>query len=101
MRHVIDVQSIVSAANGQPLVQIKWGSQAGQLTPAEARQHALGLLDAANAAETDAALLRLTRQAGGDDEEAAVLLALVRAQRGDDPDRQDWRDPKETDDATR
>lgn len=90
----IAVQSVVSAATGRPLVQIKWGDQVGQITPDEARQHALILLDAANAAETDAALLRFTRLMGGNDQDAARLLAHFRASRGDDPDRPNWRDPK-------
>lgn len=96
----IEVQSIVSAADGKPYVQLKWGDQVGQLTPDEARQHALALLDAANAAETDAGLLRFIRQQGGTERQAAALLAHFRTYRGDDADRKNWRDPKETHDAT-
>ena len=94
--NLIHVQSIVSAADGTPWVQINWGNLYGQLTPDEARRHALSILDAANAAETDAGILRFFRAAGGEDRVAAILLARLRASRGEDPNRQNWRDPKET-----
>lgn len=89
--HRIHVQSIVSAADGRPLVQVRWGEQVGQFSPDEAREYALILLAAANAAETDAALLRFVREAGGADTQAAGLLAAFRRARGDSPDREDWR----------
>jgi hypothetical protein len=37
----------------KPFVHLAWGSQRGQLVPEEIRQHALRLLECAEAAETD------------------------------------------------
>lgn len=51
---VIGVQSIVSMRTREPLVLITWGDQSGQLSPDEARQHALRILECAEAAESDA-----------------------------------------------
>lgn len=39
-------------------VRLAWGSNAGQLTTREARTHALSIIDAAAAADHDAAVLR-------------------------------------------
>lgn len=67
----IDIESIVSGRTFEPMVQLTWGDQSGQLTPGEARRHALSILEAADAAESDAFVFRwLTRDIIGnaDDE---------------------------------
>lgn len=51
-------ESGVSATTGQPFVNIRVeGDSSGQLTPTEARELALTILGAAEAAITDAALM--------------------------------------------
>ena len=49
----IKITSLVDCQTGKALVRIDWGPQSGQLTAAEARAHALRVLEAAEAAETD------------------------------------------------
>ena len=56
---VIDFQSVVAAADLEPFVQFRWGGELGQLSVAEARFHALAILQAAEAAESDSAIARL------------------------------------------
>ncbi len=54
----INISSIVSAKTQLPYVQLKWGKEGCQMSPEEARAHAYAILDAANAAETDAIMVR-------------------------------------------
>lgn len=54
----IGIFSIVSAKTKEGLVQLKWGENGCQMTPEEARQHAYGILDAANAAESDSIMYK-------------------------------------------
>lgn len=84
-------ESGVSARTGKPFVHIRWGDQSGQLTAAEARDHALHMLEAANAAEFDAAFATAMTKPkpdgpGFDLEQAMTMLVLVREARGGDPD---------------
>jgi hypothetical protein len=91
-QHRIEVQSIVSAADRTAYVQIR--GAVGQMTPDEARDLALNLLQAAEAAQTDALILRFVRDAlDGDERAAAVLLGELRQMRGE-AQRQDWRKGK-------
>ena len=88
-QHSFMVQSIVSASTGEAFVQIK--GEGGQMTPDEARDLALNLLQAAEAADTDALIARWVKQyVGGDDRAVAVLLTELRKMRGAAPP-QDWR----------
>jgi hypothetical protein len=48
-----------------PLVQLKWGTERCQMTPDEARAHAYAILDAANAAETDAIMVAFLKERVG------------------------------------
>jgi hypothetical protein len=65
------VESIVSGRTFEPLVQLKWGDKSCQMGLNEAREHALGILEAAEAAESDAFVFKwLTRDiigTAGDD----------------------------------
>lgn len=61
----ISISSVISQRDYRPFVQLKWGKEGCQLTPAEARQHAYSILDAANAAETDAILVLFLRERVG------------------------------------
>lgn len=53
MSDEILVKSLVGYHSGEPLVEFEWGEKKGQLTSTEARAHALKILEAADAAESD------------------------------------------------
>lgn len=72
------VHSHVSASSGEGYVVLSWGTNQAQMTPDEAISHALGIIEAAHAAETDAAL---GKALGGFDETTARLLLLLRKYR--------------------
>jgi len=77
----IRVDSGVSLFTGDGYVSLKWGEQAGQLTIAEARAHALSILGAAEAADTDSALWRYLKEGGASDEQAGGMLGAIRRNR--------------------
>ena len=87
------VQSCVGFRDGQPKVDLVWGDQEGQLTPAEAFEHSLGIIAAAIAAQTDAMLFEwCVVQLGLKDREAAVVLGEFRQHRLDNPNNlKAWR----------
>lgn len=86
------MQSVVTP-DMVPLVQLRWGDLKCQLSPQEARQHALGILECAEAAMHDTALVGfLTHDAGIDITAAVVTIGRLRKYRGD-VDREDWREP--------
>lgn len=68
------VETLVSHRTGQPLVQIAWYDHTGQLTPAEARDLARNLLDAASIAEADAGLVRFLKERVGLEHNAAGTM---------------------------
>ena len=82
----IDIESGVGMMSRLGYVQLRWGQQSGQLTTREARLHALSILDAAAAADHDAAVLRwLVDTMGLPIERAsAVLVDLRKARRAVD-----------------
>ena len=49
----IHVETMVASQSKQGTVVFRWGDLKGELTPSETRVHALSLLEAADAAETD------------------------------------------------
>ena len=53
----VTVHGIVASKTREPLVQMRSGEASWQMTPAQARQHALILLDAAVECERDAATI--------------------------------------------
>jgi len=69
----------------QGFVHLAWGRESelrAQFTPAEARQHALSLLECAEAAETDSLLLRLLEEKVGVGlERAFAVIADLRNMR--------------------
>lgn len=78
----ISTQSIVSSQTGKPYVQFALDISPTQFTPGKAREIALMLLEAADAAESDAALMAFARdQIGLDDARAAQLLDQFRKAR--------------------
>jgi hypothetical protein len=62
-------------------VTVRWGAEVGQLSPAEAREHGLAMLEAAEAAEADAAILRGMRELDADEQMGFALLRLIREHR--------------------
>ncbi len=86
------VESLVSHRTGEPLVQIAWYDHTGQLDVASARQLAFQLLEAADAAISDAFLVKFLRERDLPDEAAGVLLNEFRQYRiaqekQDEPER--------------
>lgn len=78
----ITVQSGVSARNGKPFIHLEWGDNKAQFSPAEMRAHAMGLIEAAAAAEMDACLMAWAIQKMEvPKEDAAKLLMLFRQKR--------------------
>lgn len=65
----------VSARTGKGFVVVHWIDQSGQLTPDEARDFALRIIQAADAAEFDAAFVKTL---GGLDTKTLTMLAAVR-----------------------
>lgn len=86
----IDVLSGVSETTGEGYVQVTAHGRLdddavvllGQLSPAELRAHALVYLEAAEGAETDAAVWAELTEAGAPVEAVAALLGALRARRG-------------------
>jgi len=76
----LEARSGVSQS-GEGFVTLRWGAQAGQLTAAECRDLAMDLLEGANAAQFDAAVVRGLREAGADDDLIGRLLEIVRESR--------------------
>jgi hypothetical protein len=75
---VLESVSGVSLFTGEPFVTLRWGQNSGQLTPAEARELAMSILAAAEAAESDAAVVKVLRTCGCADEAIAPFLRDLR-----------------------
>lgn len=87
---VVQVQSVVSAASGDPLVQCRVGGERWQWEPDEARAHARAVFEVAEAAVQDAAAFRwMTLSMGLDPEPAFAAILDLRRFRGD-VDKEDW-----------
>ncbi len=84
----IDISSGVSGQTGEGFVEMHWGQERGQLTPTEARLHALRILEAADGAESDAFLVGWMRdQVHAPDGAIVQLLADFRKYR---QERANW-----------
>lgn len=70
------IDSVVSARDYRPFVQLKWGVEGCQMTPDEARAHAYAILNAANAAETDAMMVGFLRDKVGLKEGVDIAVIL-------------------------
>lgn len=78
----IEIESMVSGRTREPFVVLKWGGESGQLTPTEARAHARRVLEAAEAADSDAFLMDFLRdQVGADLQHQVAVLGEFRAWR--------------------
>jgi len=81
-RGEIEVASVMSHQDGEPMVDLWVSLSPAQLSPGKARELALMLLEAADAAESDAALSAFARsQLGLDTVQVAGLVGQVRALR--------------------
>lgn len=88
MTDSIEVASGVSHRTGEGFVTIAFGSESGQLTPQEAKLFALSIIEAADAAESDAAISKLLRGLGDfSPENVAMLLSELRELRGVQPNQ--------------
>ena len=58
----IEITSGVSNQSGGGFVHLSWGDRSGQLTPAEAREHGLSVIAAADAAEHDSIVVAVMRR---------------------------------------
>jgi hypothetical protein len=74
-------QSAVSVFDGKPFVVMRYPTEPGQCTPTEARNVALGLIGAADAAEHDALVFKHLRKTGLDFEAAGLFLLELRTAR--------------------
>lgn len=78
----LEVMSLVSMRTGKGIVQFEMGSTRIQLSVEEARQHALIIIEAAMAAETDELLVRFLKERIGLGPKAAnAALADFRTMR--------------------
>lgn len=68
------VTSLVGYKTGEPLVELAWGDQKGQLSSAEARAHAYRILQAADAAESDLFIWRFMTDTIGVSTDAAARV---------------------------
>lgn len=80
----VTVDGIVGMASQEPIVVMRAGEAAWQFTPAQARQHALLVLDKAVEAERDAATVAFLREGDFPDETVGGFLVGMREH------RQDW-----------
>lgn len=78
------VESGVSYPGWRSFVNLRFGDQRAQLTPESAREHALSILAAADAAESDAFIIDFLQKRVGltDPEKLAAVLSDFRAFRG-------------------
>ena len=83
------VASLVSATTREGVVMFTWGEKRAQLSLEEARAHARRILEAAEAAETDALLVEFAQSTGMDERQALGMLRTFRAFRtARQPDKQ-------------
>lgn len=81
-RNTIRVESMVAFRDKQPYVKLRWGDLTAQLTPNEARAHAMIILEAADAAVNDAFLIYFFEQKlHQESATAAAILSEYRAYR--------------------
>lgn len=86
MSNTISINSIISAKDFLPWVQLSWGSEKCQMTPAEAKAHAYSILEAAEAATSDSIMVGfLADKVGLKDVDIASVLRDFRKHRDAGP----------------
>lgn len=79
---LIQVSSLVSHRTRKPIVEFHWGKERGQIDAKDAITHAINVLEAAEAAQTDAFLFEFaTKRLLFTEQQAAALIADFRAYR--------------------
>lgn len=79
---MIAVETMVAYRDRQPYVVLKWGAESCQMSPADATEHAVSIIGAAQAAVTDAFLLAfLAEKLGLDEKMAAATMSEFRGYR--------------------
>lgn len=73
---MIWAKSLVSRTTGEGVVEFTWGDKQAQLTCEEARKHALGVLECAEAAETDAFIVEFFHQELGMERDKAIGILV-------------------------
>ncbi len=62
---------------------LRWGREAGQASPAQARELALSILQAADASEMDALVVKQLREIGVTEQASLQFLVDLRKARGE------------------
>jgi len=75
---VLWATSLVSQSTKEGVVELRWGNRKMQMSVAEARQHAMQVLEVAEAAETDAFLVAFFQQLDNSFEGALRMLVKFR-----------------------
>lgn len=75
---VLWAESGVSLFTGEPFVTLRWGSHVGQCSPDDARQTAMSILAAAEAAESDAAVVKHLRAIGVGEQAVGQFIGDLR-----------------------
>lgn len=69
----IQIETMLASRSLKGKVILRWGTEEGELSPYEAREHAMKVMAAADAAETDEFLFGFIRKVGDDKLAAAAL----------------------------
>lgn len=77
------VTAIYGRLTREPYVNIEFGATQGQVTPNHAREIAMMLLEAAEAAEADACLVQIFAEMNMPEESVHLLLHAIRLKRGE------------------
>src|SRR5262245_56846051 len=78
---MIMVSSMVSHRTLEPMIMLRWFTFVAQIAPEQARDLAFNLLDATEAAKSDAFLMRFTSKITNDPEAGARIVAAFRESR--------------------
>jgi hypothetical protein len=76
----------VSLFDGRGFVHVTWGDRRGQLAPDAARRLGLHIIETADAADHDAALMAVLTDTGLEPEQAGQMLLHVRERRAREDD---------------
>ncbi len=80
---MIHAESMVTSRERKPMVVMRWGNNKGELSPIEARQFALSVINAAEAAVQDAAIFdfMMTQSSNSKEQDGYRMIAMVRDHR--------------------
>lgn len=78
---VMNVESMIASKSKSPIVIFTWNENRGELTPVQARQYALQIMESAEAAVQDATIYEVLTRDGGDEKNAIGLVRMIRENR--------------------